>query len=146
MKLSDKGVKLVQQFEGYRGKAYLCPAGRWTIGYGTTKLNGKPVTPGMTCTKAQATEWLRKDVARFEKSVAKYDSGYHWTQNEFDALTVFAYNIGSIDGLTDKGTRTKAEIAQHILAYNKARVDRVLKPLLGLTRRRKAECKLFLTK
>lgn len=42
--------------------------------------------------------------------VDKY-SAYNWTQPEFDALVSFTYNIGSIDGLTAKGTRTRSEIA-----------------------------------
>ena len=72
--------------------------------------------------------------------VDKY-SAYNWTQPEFDALVSFAYNIGSIDGLTAKGTRTRSEIAAKILEYNKAGG----KVLSGLIRRRQEERKLFLT-
>lgn len=68
-------------------------------------------------------------------------SAYNWTQPEFDALVSFAYNIGSIDGLTAKGTRTRSEIAAKILEYNKAGG----KVLSGLIRRRQEERKLFLT-
>ncbi len=68
-------------------------------------------------------------------------SAYNWNQNEFDALVSFAYNIGSIDGLTAKGARTRSEIAAKILEYNKAGG----KVLAGLTRRRQEERKLFLT-
>ena len=57
----------------------------------------------------------------------------------FDALVSFAYNIGSIDGLTAKGTRTRSEIAAKILEYNKAGG----KVLSGLIRRRQEERKLF---
>jgi len=71
----------------------------------------------------------------------KYDSKYHWNENEAGALTSFAYNIGSIDELTKEGTRSKETIAKKMLLYNKAR-GRVL---LGLKRRREAEHKLFLT-
>lgn len=71
----------------------------------------------------------------------KYDKKYNWNQNEIDALVSFAYNIGSIDGLTANGTRSRATIAAKILEYNKA----AGKVYRGLTRRRKAERKLFLT-
>ena len=71
----------------------------------------------------------------------KYNSKYKWNQNEIDALVSFAYNIGSIDGLTANGTRSRATIAAKILEYNKAGG----KVYRGLTRRRKAERKLFLT-
>ena len=63
--------------------------------------------------------------------VDKY-SAYNWNQNEFDALVSFAYNIGSIDGLTASGSRSKEEIADKIQAYNKAGG----KVLSGLIRRR----------
>jgi len=66
--------------------------------------------------------------------VDKY-SAYNWNQNEYDALVSFAYNIGSIDGLTAKGARTRSEIAAKILEYNKAGG----KVLAGLTRRRQEE-------
>ena len=59
-------------------------------------------------------------------------SAYNWNQNEFDALVSFAYNIGSIDGLTASGSRSKEEIADKIQAYNKAGG----KVLSGLIRRR----------
>ena len=71
----------------------------------------------------------------------KYDKIYKWNQNEIDALVSFAYNIGSIGGLTANGTRSRSAIAVKMMEYNKAggRVYR------GLTRRRTAEKKLFTT-
>lgn len=142
MKTSTKGIELIKSFEGGRLIAYQCPAGVWTIGYGHTgKVSGKPIKEGMKITEATATKLLKSDLARFEKLVRFYPS-YEWTQNEFDALVSFAFNIGSINQLTDYGSRTKEVIAKKMLLYNKASG----KPLAGLTRRRKAEQKLFLTK
>lgn len=136
MKISDKGLSIIQEFEGCRLKAYICPAGVLTIGYGHT---GKDVKSGMSITKSQAIDLLRKDVAKFEKQVMKYNSTYKWNQNQFDALVSFAFNIGSIDQLTNNGKRSIAEISAKIPAYNKANG----KALAGLTRRRAAEKKLF---
>ena len=68
-------------------------------------------------------------------------SKYKWNQNEFDALVSFAYNIGSIDGLTSSGSRSKDEIVDKFLAYNRAGG----KILSGLTRRRQEERALFIT-
>ena len=62
-------------------------------------------------------------------------SKYKWSQNEFDALVSFAYNIGSIDGLTSSGSRSKDEIVDKFLAYNRVGG----KILSGLTRRRQEE-------
>ena len=136
MKISDNGLAIIQKFEGCRLKAYKCPAGVLTIGYGHT---GKDVKAGMTITKAQAVDLLRKDIAKFEKIVAKYNKTYKWNQNQFDALVSFAFNVGSIDQLTNNGKRSIAEISAKIPAYNKANG----KVLLGLTRRRADEKKLF---
>lgn len=136
MTTSEKGLALIKQFEGCRLTAYKCPAGVWTIGWGHTG----GVKQGRTITQAEADKLLREDLKQFEAKVAKYSS-YNWNQNEFDALVSFAYNVGSIDGLTAKGTRKRSTIADKMLAYNKGGS----KVLAGLTRRRKAERELFLT-
>lgn len=139
MKISNNGLDIIQKYEGCQLKAYLCPAGVLTIGYGHT---GSDVEPGMTITKGKALVLLKKDISRFEKAVSKYDSIYNWNQNQFDALVSFAFNVGSIDQLTNNGKRTISEISSKIPAYNKANG----KVLAGLTRRRAEEKKLFDTK
>lgn len=138
MKTSQNGINLIKKFEGCRLKAYKCAAGVWTIGYGHT--NGVKSTNVITQEKAE--ELLKKDLEKFEKNVEKYNTKYNWNQNEFDALVSFAFNLGSIDKLTADGTRSREVIAEKILCYNKAGG----KVLAGLTERRKAEQKLFLTK
>lgn len=70
----------------------------------------------------------------------KYDDCYNFTQNEFDALVSFAYNVGNIDQLTAKGTRTKKEIADAMLRYIKSGGN----VLDGLRKRRIRERELFL--
>lgn len=143
MKISDKGLQIIKDFEGCRLTAYKCPAGVWTIGYGHTgKVDGKAIGKGMTITEMEATELLKDDVARFEEAVEKYNSKYKWNQNQFDALVSFAFNVGSIDQLTANGTRTIEEISAKIPAYNKANGP----TLSGLVKRRTAEKELFDTK
>ena len=138
MKTGTEGINLIKSFEGCRLTAYKCPAGVWTIGYGHTgTVDGKPIKSGMKITQAKAMELLKKDLEKFEKHVASFK--YNWTQNQFDALVSFAFNVGSINQLTANGTRTAEQIAAKIPAYNKA----AGKVLAGLTKRRKAEQKLF---
>ena len=141
MKTSEKGIALITAFEGFSPKACKCvPTEKYyTIGYGHY---GKDVKVTDTITKEKAIELLKLDLALFEKKVMKYDSIYHYNQNEFDALVSFAYNVGSIDGLTKNGTRTKVEIAKCMLMYNRSG-GRVLD---GLTKRRVREKELFLRK
>lgn len=141
MKTSDNGVALIISFEGFCQKAYKCVSTEkyYTIGYGHY---GKDVKASDTITKEKATELLKSDLAKFEKKVMKYDSIYNYNQNQFDALVSFAYNVGSIDGLTKNGTRTKSEIAKYMTMYNRSG-GRVLD---GLTKRRVREKELFLRK
>ena len=136
MRISQNGINLIKQFEGCRLTAYKCAAGVPTIGYGHTA----GVKMGQTITQVQAESFLKDDLMKYEKNVEKYDSKYHWNQNEFDALVSFAFNIGSIDQLTAAGTRDRKTIAEKILQYNKA----AGKVLDGLTKRRKVEQALFL--
>lgn len=138
MKISNKGLALIKSFEGCHLEAYKCPAGVWTIGYGHTK----GVYQGMKISQSQAESFLREDCNKFENNVMKFSSKYNWTQNEFDALVCFAFNIGSINKLTGtpSGSRTKQEIADAIRLYNK---DATGKVLSGLVRRRQAEYELF---
>ena len=145
MKISENGLKLIKKFEGCRLTAYQDAVGVWTIGYGTTNadkaITGTTICQGLCISQETADEWLRQSIGRkYAPKVDKYDR-YQWTQNEFDALVSFAYNIGSIDGLTAQGSRTRVEIAYMILAYNKAGG----KVLNGLTKRRQEERALFLT-
>lgn len=137
MKISDKGLDLIKKYEGCRLTAYICPAGKATIGYGRTA----GVTRGMTITQAQAEAYLKQDLTKFEQLVEMYHSQYHWNQNEFDALVSFAFNVGSIDQLTAQGTRSREQIAAKMLEYVKGGG----KVLPGLERRRKEERELFLT-
>lgn len=136
MKTSKNGINLIKKFEGCRLTAYKCAAGVPTIGYGHTA----GVKMGQAITQAQAEGFLKDDLIKYEKNVEKYDSKYHWNQNEFDALVSFAFNIGSIDQLTANGTRDREAIADKMPQYNKA----AGKALDGLTKRRAAELELFL--
>lgn len=137
MKASDKVKKAIKEFEGCRLKAYQCTGGAWTVGFGHT---GKDVLPNMNITSEMAEVFFNSDIQKAQNSVIRYDSIYKWTQNEFDAMVSFAFNIGSIDGLTQHGTRSKEQIAAKITEYNKA-AGRVVS---GLVQRRCYEKKLFL--
>lgn len=146
-KISDKCLNIVKEFEGCRLTAYRDEVGVWTIGYGITnsdfKITKKIIRKGMKISKATAEKWLEESLnKKYLPLVLEYDKQYNWNQNELDALVSFCYDIGSIKQLTADGTRSKAVVASKMLQYNKAG-GRVYN---GLTRRRKAERALFLTK
>lgn len=139
-KTSQKGIDLIKSFEGCWLESYKAvPTEKYyTIGYGHY---GFDVSAGMVITQAQADAFLVKDLAKFEASVMSYNSKYHWTQSEFDAMVSFAYNVGNIKQLTNNGTRTKEVIADKMLQYTKSGG----KVLNGLVKRRKAEHDLFIS-
>lgn len=139
MKISENGLKLIIDFEGFCPKATKAVKTEkyYTIGYGHY---GKDVDENQSITKEQALKLLKKDMKRFETKVMKYNNCYNFTQNEFDALVSFAYNVGNIDQLTAKGTRTKKEIADAMLLYIKSGGN----VLDGLRKRRIRERELFL--
>ena len=95
MHMSQGGMNnLLKRFEGCKLKAYRCPAGILTIGYGHTSAAGAPeVTEGMTITQDEAESILKKDLVKYEKPVAELVK-VDLTQNQFDVLVDFAYNAG----------------------------------------------------
>lgn len=137
MLTSKSGINFITKFEGLRLTAYKAvPSEKfWTIGYGHY---GSDVKQGMTITKAQAEDYLRKDLIKYESAVNRL--GLVLNQNQFDALVSFTYNCGQANLHKLVQSRTLRQIADAMLLYNKAG-GKVLK---GLTNRRKAERELFL--
>ncbi len=145
MRISERGINLLKSFEGLELEAYQDIAGIWTIGYGHT---GDDVEPGMRISEREAEALLRKDLKPREDAVDRFAS-ISLSQNEFDALVSFVYNVGAaaFGGSTarkrlNRGDRIGA--ADALTWWNKATVGGVLREVLGLTRRRAAERALFL--
>lgn len=139
MRTSNK--QIVKNAEGLRLEAYLCPAGVWTIGYGHT---GTDVWPGLVITEKWAESLLERDLRTFEA----YVSGYvkvDLTQDQFDALVSFVYNIGA-EAFKNSTMLKKLNAgdyegaAKEFPRWNKSKG----KVLPGLVKRREAERKLFL--
>jgi len=143
MKISQKGINLIKEFEGCRLEAYQCAAGKWTIGYGHTAN----VKQGDRITQQQADDFLKNDLENFENLVNnKNYVPQNINQNQFDALVSFAYNLGG-NNLKELCTanyppnkKTTDHIANEITLYNKA----AGKTLQGLVNRRAKEKQLFL--
>jgi lysozyme len=149
-KTSSKGIDLILHFEcggkpeNYL-KAYQDSGGTWTIGIGTTIYPNKTlVKAGDLITLAQATEYFKFHLQIFEASIDKIMPD-DLTQNQFDALVAFAYNIG-IPNFTSSTlakriseNRTHPGIKDAFLMWNK--INKVTSA--GLTRRRQAEAWLY---
>lgn len=135
---------MIRDFEGLFTKAYLCPAGVWTIGYGHTGLQHKDGTvfKGRKITPAQADELLSYDLHQFEARIAALVK-VALAQHEFDALVSFDFNTGALHRSTllkklNAGDRAGA--ANEFLKWTRGG-GRVLR---GLERRRRVERLMFL--
>lgn len=134
--------ELIKEFEGLRTEAYLCPAGQWTIGYGsTTYPDGRSVKPGDKITPEQAEEML----TYYCEHKIKYPRG-DFLSVQREALCSLIYNIGQ--GNFDRSTLKKCieredwdSAHREWMRWTRANG----KVLPGLVKRREAECKLFFT-
>lgn len=101
MKTNARGIAILHRFEQCRLKAYLCPAGKWTIGWGNTYYeDGTPVRKGDVISQARADSLFYTILGQFENDVA-YLLKVPVNQNQFSALVSFAYNVGSDIDLDD---------------------------------------------
>ncbi len=149
MRLNQTGYDLIKGFEGLVLKPYLCSAKVPTIGYGNTFYeNGVKVKMSdASITKQRAEELLKINADRFASKVANLLK-QNVTQNQFNALVSFAYNVGS--GALASSTLLKlininpndGNIAKEFLRWNK--VNKI--PNNGLTKRRIKESALYFTK
>ena len=150
LSLSPAGANLIKHFESCmkqtgpdRFKAYACPAGVPTLGWGTTRHNNKPITLDMVWTAAQCDAAFLHDVKQQENDVRRLVQ-VGLQQWEFDALCSFVYNVGP--GAFGSSTMLKkinrgdfAGAALEFHRWNKAGG----KVLPGLVRRRASESLLF---
>jgi lysozyme len=91
MKTSPEGIKFIQSWEALRLKRYLDPNDGWTIGWG--HLIKKEESIPSTITKETADKILTSDLAYTEGYINQI--GLQLTQNQFDALVSFVFNIGT---------------------------------------------------
>lgn len=135
------GKSIVRKFEGCELKAYLCPAGIPTIGYGHTHN----VKLGDTCTQQQADEWLEDDFF-YATSDVKAVVKVPLTDNQLDALASFVFNLG-VRKLIQSTLLKKLNAKDYTGAANEFDkwVFAAGKKLNGLIARRAAEKALFLS-
>lgn len=141
MQLGPNGLALLKSFEKCRLLAYRDMGGVWTVGWGHT---GPNVTAGTVCTQEQADAWLAEDVQAAAKAVTAH-TDVPLTQNQFDALVAFTFNVGAGHFLSSTLLRlvNAGRFADAALEFPKwDHVDGQVSA--GLAARRAAEQRLFL--
>ena len=151
---SSAAIDLLKTFEkgpkgGFAAWPYVCPAGKQTIGWGHVIRPQDRIRPPLS--KDQADALLQADLNGFAQGVAEQTHLIPLTQSMFDALCVFAFNVGlsQFSGstlLSKLKSRDYYSASEEFRRWNKARDPKTGKPkvLPGLSRRREAERRLFL--
>jgi GH24 family phage-related lysozyme (muramidase) len=147
-------ITMIKGFEGYHEKTNPSAGARspvrpywdvaqWSIGYGSyAGSRDRNRRPNITWTPQQAEQALRSQLVPYRRNVESINrrGGYNWSPAQLDALTSFAYNLGSINELTANGTRSNRQIADKMLEY----VNAGGRPVQGLVNRRRIERQKFL--
>ena len=148
LSISNDGLDNIKEDEGFRANAYRDPGSGdqpITIGYGTTRISGKAVQLGDTISEPKATSLMKRQVQNIYGAAVKRKVKVDLTQNEYDALVSFTYNVGvgnfgASTLLRKLNHKDYLEAADQFLRWDKAD-GQVMR---GLTKRRKKERELFL--
>lgn len=151
MKASARAIKLIREFEGFASEPYYDDEDGWTGGIGHLFKPGEEVR---SCTEEEAEVWLCADLAEAEAIINRFVL-VPLSQNQFDALCSFVYNVGPGSASKDGFVRLKSGRSSTMLRCLNAgdyaaAADEFPKwcyddgrPLRGLKRRRLAEQLLF---
>tara|TARA_R110000751_G_scaffold119505_2_gene220048 strand:- start:54 stop:575 length:522 start_codon:yes stop_codon:yes gene_type:complete len=146
-KINSCGFELIKKFEGYEAVPYKCPAGVWTVGYGSIRgKNGKPLTKhSKEISEEDAEMLLSRDISSSEKTVVRLAPG-SLNRNQFSACVSFVYNLGSgsFNGSTLRKMLLRGDLDEAAGQFQRWCFARGRK-LPGLLRRRLAERDLFLS-
>jgi lysozyme len=156
--VSDNLIKLIERYEGFSAKPYKCPAGKWTIGLGSTfyfdtkksvTQNDKPITHDEAVRLAKGH--INSIFAPLCDKLCKDDLN----QNQFDAVVDFLYNAGATYK-DSNGKQQYYKLFKHInsnmsekdltIYWQKLCITGGGKPLNGLIKRRAEEVSLFFKK
>jgi lysozyme len=143
-RVSRHGLQLIKSFEGLRRKSARLPGDRYVVGYGHTRS----ARQGVEVSEADAEALLRYDLLPVEAAVNEW-TFTPLTQNQFDALVSFAFNIGlkafrRSDVLRRLNEGAMLPAAAALEMWRRAELDGEGVLVDALVRRRAVEKALFL--
>lgn len=145
MHISEQGIALIKKHEGFSPRAYLCPAGKVTIGYGHVVLPHENF-PIFGIDEVFAGVLLLQDIKRADQAIERLVD-VALTQGQFDALSSFIYNVG--ESAFEHSTLLRLLNDSQFTAASRQFMRWVYangKKLDGLVKRRSAEAALFNSK
>lgn len=140
-RITDRGMALIKEHEGFVPYPYKCPAGYWTVGYGHVILGSEDYTNGIT--QAHAEKLLRWDVMKAQASVLR-NINTPLSDCQYDALVSFTFNLGG--GALQRSTlrrKVNAGLHEEVPAEFRRWVFAGGRKLRGLVLRREAEAALY---
>lgn len=149
METSKQGIEFIKKLEGFKPKPYLCDGGVLTIGYGHTR----GVKFGDFCNEIQGEIYLREDLIEAEIAVNKLTTEHTLSQNQYDALVAFCFNVGGhnfetstlrrciINNESEKVIRSEFGRWIYTTKKSKTKIEKIRNK--GLQNRRKQEADLF---
>lgn len=156
MQLSEKAIKLLIKWEGLELRPYRDSVGKWTVGIGHLMteypfvvLRGKRIdlsgNNALTIDQVMELKW--QDAERFEKAVNDSVT-VPLTQDQFDALVIFAFNVGegafkSSMLLKELNNGKYEAVPKQMMRWNKGTIDGKKVEIDGLTNRRENEIRLY---
>lgn len=145
MKTSQNGLRALMKSEAFEPVAYQDSVGVWTIGYGSTRVDGRPVVKGQRITQEKAADELARFISGLEAGLNTALDKAPTKQHEFDAFVNIAYNIGLPGAIGSTFLKRHKEgnkrgCAEAIKWWNKAGG----KTLKGLVNRREREANMYL--
>jgi lysozyme len=148
--VSPNTLALIQEFEGFRSTAYIDTDGTPVIGYGQSKIQGKPVQLGDRISPAVANEALKTDLAKIQQEILT-NVKVELNNNQLSALISLAFNAGVENLHTSTLVRKLNQkdylgAANEFLRWDKANIRGKIVKMDGLAKRRAREKQLFLTK
>jgi lysozyme len=143
-RVNDETVRLIKQWEGFRAEAYLCPANKWTIGYGHTATAMGYRARNERITEEQGEVLLTQDLAWAEAAITRLVK-VPLTDNQFGALVSWVFNMGETPAVRNSTLLRKLNegdytaVPQELLRWNRVSG----KVSQGLVNRRAAEVGLW---
>lgn len=143
MQLSKQGLNFLANQEGFRSQAYICPAGKLTIGFGHIVTPQEKAKFANGITRVEAQQLLEGDIQRYVVAVNKLIT-HPLSQSQFDALVSFTYNVGitALTGSTLRRRLNEGKVAEAANEFGKW-VNGDGKRLPGLVKRRFLEKQMY---
>ena len=142
MTTGSAGIKLIKKWESCKLESYLCPAYKWTIGFGNTFYeDGSKVKHGDKITQQRAEDLFKNLLPKFENIVNKKIK-VTLNQNQFDALVSHTWNTGGSQTLFNL-VNTNSTSSAIRMWFETKYITANGKELKGLVNRRKEEANLY---